>query len=165
MGHVVIASDKPGYIIQAPFTGSHVQEVPGRSGYSWRWPKSAGYYAGGPVKAAGEGFTLGYTARGERGQVRAVGIAGDPRLRMEGRARGGPVRPYVPYVVGERGPEIITPRTSGTVHPAGSSVVVVQGPLLQIDGHVLGDLDEVKVADLTLKALRRAKKRGVDVRV
>lgn len=32
-----------------------------------------------------------------------------------GRASGGPVYAHTPYVVGERGPEVIIPRTSGTV--------------------------------------------------
>lgn len=164
MGHVMLASDRPGYVIQAPFTGSHVQEVR-RTASDWRWPKAAGFYAGGPVGMAGERFTTGLGGGRERSGVRAVGIAGDPRLRLEGRATGGPVSAHVPYVVGEHGAEVITPRAAGTVHPAGSSVVMVNGPLLQVDGHVLGDLDEVKAAQMILNALRRAKKRAVDVTV
>lgn len=38
-----------------------------------------------------------------------------------GRAAGGPVHPGQYYVVGERGPEVLIPNTSGTVLPAGSS--------------------------------------------
>lgn len=43
-------------------------------------------------------------------------------LRFEGRATGGPVSAGVPYVVGENGPEIMVPRTSGTVVPNGGAL-------------------------------------------
>lgn len=39
---------------------------------------------------------------------------------MEGRAAGGPVSAGTPYVVGERGPELMVPGSSGTIMPAGS---------------------------------------------
>jgi cell wall-associated NlpC family hydrolase len=39
-GHVVIGSDKPGFIIEAPFTGARVRETR-RAMASWRWPRSA----------------------------------------------------------------------------------------------------------------------------
>jgi len=42
MGHVVLAS-KPGYIIEAPYTGARVREVPIRRHYEWRWPKAAAH--------------------------------------------------------------------------------------------------------------------------
>lgn len=38
--HVMLGSDKPGFVIQAPFTGSHVQEVR-RTSSNWRWPRNA----------------------------------------------------------------------------------------------------------------------------
>lgn len=42
-------------------------------------------------------------------------------LKLVGfRADGGPITAGRPYVVGERGPELIVPRASGTVMPAGS---------------------------------------------
>ncbi|WP_143220948.1 NlpC/P60 family protein [Actinomadura sp. CNU-125] len=40
LGHVVMAS-KPGYIIEAPYTGANVREVPISRGYQWRWPNAA----------------------------------------------------------------------------------------------------------------------------
>ncbi|MFC5744834.1 hypothetical protein [Actinomadura rugatobispora] len=49
MNHVVLASDKPGYIIEAPYTGARVREVRSSRGYEWRWPKGAGKAKGGPV--------------------------------------------------------------------------------------------------------------------
>ncbi|PNB41694.1 tail tape measure protein, partial [Pseudomonas sp. FW305-130] len=36
-----------------------------------------------------------------------------------GRATGGPVSPARPYLVGERGPELFVPTTSGSVVAAG----------------------------------------------
>lgn len=39
------------------------------------------------------------------------------RNEMEGRAMGGPVTAGTPYIVGERGPEIVVPGRSGTVIP------------------------------------------------
>jgi hypothetical protein len=39
------------------------------------------------------------------------------RNEMEGRAAGGPVTAGTPYIVGERGPEIVVPGRSGTVIP------------------------------------------------
>jgi hypothetical protein len=36
------------------------------------------------------------------------------------RANGGDVNAYQPYLVGERGPELVVPRSNGTVMPAGS---------------------------------------------
>lgn len=39
----------------------------------------------------------------------------------QGRASGGPISAGRPYLVGERGPELITPSRSGYVHPAGST--------------------------------------------
>lgn len=40
MGHVVMAS-KPGHIIEAPYTGANVREVPISRHYEWRWPHAA----------------------------------------------------------------------------------------------------------------------------
>lgn len=159
MGHVVIASDKQGYIIQAPFTGSHVQEVASGRSYSWRWPKGAKYYAGGPVGQFGR-----EALRGPDQAVRfaeALGVLGNPARH---RALGGPVTAGEPYLVGERGAEVMVPRTSGTVHASGTRVIQVNGPLVQVSGHVVGDLDEVKLTRIILEAEKKAAKRGVDVR-
>jgi hypothetical protein len=40
---------------------------------------------------------------------------------IPGRAIGGPVRAGSPYIVGERGPELFVPRTSGQIVPGGMS--------------------------------------------
>lgn len=39
------------------------------------------------------------------------------RKKPEHRAMGGPVGKQAPYIVGERGPELFTPSTSGTITP------------------------------------------------
>ena len=127
--HVVLASDRPGHIIQAPYTGSHVQEISSGRGYAWRWPKSAGYYSGGPVGQFGKA-----ALHGPGGMVRmaqALGILGDPR---RARAGGGPVSANEPYLVGEHGPEVMVPRAIGTVHSAGTKVVnVTQNITLRVE--------------------------------
>jgi cell wall-associated NlpC family hydrolase len=100
-GHVMLGSSRPGYIIQAPHTGGHVEEVR-RSAGDWRWPARAGAYAeGGPV-------TRGETELGDkflRTRSRAIiieakqlQIAGDPGGVIPGYASGG-------WVHGNTGPD------------------------------------------------------------
>lgn len=120
MDHVVIASDRPGYIIQAPFTGSHVQEVASSRGYSWRWPNGARFYTGGPVGQAGRAAMLG-TDR-QRRFAAELGLLGNPGRR---RATGGRVSFGAPYLVGEEAAEVMIPNSAGTIQRAGSKVVVV----------------------------------------
>jgi hypothetical protein len=45
-----------------------------------------------------------------------------------GKAVGGPVMSGVPYLVGERGPELVVPSSSGTVIPAGKTASILGGP-------------------------------------
>lgn len=47
------------------------------------------------------------------------------RSSFPGRAGGGPVDAGSPYLVGERGPELFVPNSSGTVVPGGGSASVV----------------------------------------
>ncbi|WP_141579654.1 phage tail tape measure protein [Actinomadura sp. WMMA1423] len=120
MGHVVIASDKPGHIIQAPFTGSHVQEVASGRGYAWRWPNGARFYTGGAVGQAARAAMYGATR--QRVRAEQLGMLGNPGRR---RKRGGRVGFGTPYLVGEESAEVMVPASAGTVHRAGSKVVVV----------------------------------------
>ena len=65
----------------------------------------AALFGEGPMAAAGAGGGLG-------------GILGDFLKGFGGaRAMGGPVNANTPYLVGERGPEIIVPRSAGQVIP------------------------------------------------
>lgn len=96
--HVMLASNKPGYVIQAPYTGSFVQEVP-RSAPMWRWPTQAGFAAGGRVRRLGESYTKGAVTPDEVRLARALGLAGDPgsefareRHTAQIQPAGGPIR-------------------------------------------------------------------------
>lgn len=44
-----------------------------------------------------------------------------------GRASGGPITAGVPYLVGEQGPELVIPKSSGTVIPAGATAQMLGG--------------------------------------
>jgi hypothetical protein len=90
--HVMLASDRPGYVIQAPYTGSHVQEVR-RSAPMWRWPNAAGYAAGGPVEDIGRRATSPHASRRDAEIAKLLGAASDPGgLGIPGFAGGGRVR-------------------------------------------------------------------------
>jgi tape measure domain-containing protein len=63
----------------------------------------------------GGGFNLGSTPLGAGGgEVGGIGTLG-PNFGIAQRAAGGPVSANTPYIVGERGPELMVPSTSGTV--------------------------------------------------
>lgn len=60
--------------------------------------------------------------------------SGSGRTYIGGKAAGGPVRGGTPYLVGERGPEIMVPSGSGTVLPngwggGGGVTIIVQSPM------------------------------------
>ncbi|GAA0215523.1 hypothetical protein GCM10009527_009230 [Actinomadura nitritigenes] len=152
--HVMLASNKPGYVIQAPFTGSFVQEVP-RSAPMWRMPK--GFYRGGAVGQAGA-QALGPVAAHQARFAQALGLIGDPGRH---RAAGGPVAAGQAYLVGERGAEVMVPRASGTVHRSGS--MVIQNLHVHVNGPVMAN--DRQIAETVLSALRKAKKQAVDVRI
>lgn len=84
----MLGSDRPGYVIQAPFTGSFVQEVQ-RSSSNWRWPNAAGKARGGAVTRAemiaGKRFI---TSGGGADEAAMYGLAGDPGM-VRGYAGGG----------------------------------------------------------------------------
>jgi hypothetical protein len=56
----------------------------------------------------------------------AVGAAGGSGAGFPQRARGGPVAANQMYMVGEEGPEMFVPRTSGTIVPNGGTMGNVQ---------------------------------------
>jgi hypothetical protein len=66
------------------------------------------------------------------------------RAVIPGRASGGPISANQPYVVGERGPEIIVPGSSGTVIPnnklGGSNINITINAGLGTDGKNIGEL-------------------------
>lgn len=152
--HVMLGSDRPGYVIQAPFTGSFVQEVPRSSG-NWRWPKGAAYAAGGKVTRWGEDYANGYAFGADAEMTRLAGIAGGRR-----RARGGPVLAGVPYLVGEREAEVFTPRVSGSVSPVGGTVIVQHNTL---HVHVPLGAQKAEIGREVNEALEEFKRRGGQV--
>jgi hypothetical protein len=67
------------------------------------------------------------------------------------RANGGPVRAGGSYVVGERGPEIFTPSTSGSIIPNGGG-----GISIRIDaGNIVGANAGDELGDMLVEILRR----------
>jgi cell wall-associated NlpC family hydrolase len=70
--HVMLGSNKPGYVIQAPHTGAFVEEVQ-RTSSNWHWPK---YAAGGEVKSLGEDFTRGKVSVSQAALAKLLQIAG-----------------------------------------------------------------------------------------
>jgi tape measure domain-containing protein len=65
----------------------------------------------------GGGFNLGSTPLGAGGgEVGGIGTLG-PNFGIAQRAAGGPVNANTPYIVGERGPELMVPSGNGTIIP------------------------------------------------
>ncbi len=129
--HVMLGSDRPGYVIQAPFTGSFVQEVQRSSG-NWRWPNNAkGYAGGGPVtdaeKEAGKRFSEG---RGDWA-AKMYGLAGDPG-GIAGYATGG-------RVTGPSGVDNLLLRGTAGEFMVNSSAARRYGPWLDMINSGLGD--------------------------
>ena len=87
-----------------------------------------------------------------------------------GKANGGPVGAGGSYLVGERGPEIFTPSTSGTITPnsksggAGSGVTIVQNINVStgVQQTVRAEIRQMmpQIADSAKGAVLDAKRRG-----
>lgn len=74
--HVMLASNKPGYVIQAPHTGAFVEEVQ-RTSSNWHWPKFAsGGAVHGDVTSLGEDFTRGKVSVSQAAMAKLLQIAG-----------------------------------------------------------------------------------------
>ena len=71
------------------------------------------------------------------------------------RAFGGPVAAGVPYLVGERGPEIMVPRTAGSVVPNGKLANVT------INNNVTVQAPGGRVSSETLQQLQAEAGKGV----
>jgi len=73
-------------------------------------------------------------AQRDRGEFFMLGFSNAPALGMtgwnfQGRQAGGPVSPGQSYVVGERGPELFRPATSGAIVPNGGGGVVMHNTI------------------------------------
>jgi len=84
----------------------------------------------------------------------AVSIITTRETHFGSRQHGGPVSAFTPYIVGERGPEVFVPRTSGTVVANGGGGGGGGGDIvLQIDGR--------EFARITRDELHRLGRRNV----
>lgn len=119
MSHVMLASDRPGYVIQAPFTGSYVQEVarPGSRQASWRWPRNARFAVGGAVKSTTLNHALRYGTPSQVEKLRKQMLLGNPKphetIRLPMYGQGGRLAPGELALTGERGPELVRAGTGG----------------------------------------------------
>ncbi len=89
------------------------------------------------------------------GTIAGIILAG---LGLPGRANGGPITPNRPYLVGERGPELVVPRSAGEVLPA-RRVGGAPGRDIRITINVLAPMpeDEARASATTIaRAVRRA---------
>jgi len=64
------------------------------------------------LKSMGGGIVGGFRSWAENF---LSGLRGESPVQLEARAKGGPVNAGQPYLVGERGPELFTPDTSGMI--------------------------------------------------
>lgn len=108
------------------------------------------------LKDAVDWFGKFFTAKNEKGST-DLGVGGGSLgltgVEIDGaRANGGPILKGKTYLVGERGPELITPNQNGMVTPngAGGITIVVK------DNTLLGDSDEMadKLGELLVGRLR-----------
>ncbi|OYX99788.1 MAG: phage tail tape measure protein [Hyphomicrobium sp. 32-62-53] len=77
-------------------------------------------YVKGLASRIGSAISGAVSGIGSRVRGAVSGSSTPAPVTPEARARGGPVSAGRPYIVGEQGPELITPRRSGFVHPNGS---------------------------------------------
>lgn len=99
------------------------------------------------VSAALRGENLGSVVRNLARDLAAVtlrdtvinpigGLLGSLVGGLFGRAGGGSVSKDVPYLVGERGPELFVPSASGRIDPAGGSAASGEGGGVSVNIHV-----------------------------
>lgn len=67
------------------------------------------------------------------GFTKDAGFMGDFARAITGRASGGSVSANTPYIVGERGPELFVPNSSGSIVPNGRMGGVTVAPVYNID--------------------------------
>jgi hypothetical protein len=86
----------------------------------------------GIADVAGQAATMGMGGPGgaAAGGGNASGLAG----LLAKKAEGGPVTTGTPYIVGERGPELIVPREPGTVIPAEQTREIMSSSLARMSG-------------------------------
>tara|TARA_R100000234_G_C4959115_1_gene160961 strand:- start:225 stop:881 length:657 start_codon:yes stop_codon:yes gene_type:complete len=122
---------------------------------------------GGALAGAGAGAALGAATGGAAMPLTiaagatfgaAVGLANV----IHGRADGGPVMGGRPYMVGERGPELFVPKSSGTIIPngAGNNINVHVNGRVGASDHELRDIAR-RVGQMINKEVNRTTSFGV----
>lgn len=129
LGHVALGSDRPGYVIEAPYTGSFVREVR-KSMPDWRWPNSAGMAKGGAVTRE-EMMTGRRFIAGENNAAAMFGLAGDPG-GVAGYASGG-------RVTGPSGVDKLLLRATAGEFMVNASAARRYGPWLDMINSGLGN--------------------------
>lgn len=86
-----------------------------------------------------------------------VTIGGQVYGGIGGRATGGPVAQHTPYIVGERGPEVFVPNTSGRVEPNHK----IGGDTYNITPHIYGLPQQVRTPREVVAELRRSATVGI----
>jgi hypothetical protein len=89
--------------------------------------------------------------------VVSVSVVGDGSASAPGRASGGPVRRGSPYMVGERGPELFVPSSSGVIVPNGASRSSGGGTtvVVNVGGSVVSEQNLVEAVRRGLQARDR----------
>lgn len=77
-------------------------------------------------RALGEIASSALRLNGGSGLGGMIGSAGAGLLGLPGRATGGPVAPGRAYMVGERGPEVFVPQSSGRIEAPSAAAQAVQ---------------------------------------
>jgi hypothetical protein len=99
-----------------------------------------------------------------------VGVQGFNLPSLLGRASGGPVSAGSPYLVGERGPELFMPRTSGSIYPndamgmGGANVIVnvdASGTSAQGNGGQANQLGKVIGAAVQAELIKQRRPGGL----
>lgn len=88
------------------------------------------------LNAMPKNIVVNVTTRYSEEDRRSRGHGGDQGDDPEGRAVGGPVSAGTPYLVGERGPEIVVPAQNATVIPAAETRRAMSGS--QLSGRMTG---------------------------
>lgn len=99
-----------------------------------------------------------------------VGTSGFTLPSILGRAAGGPVSAGTPYLVGERGPELFMPRSSGSIYPndamgmAGSNITInvdASGSSVSGDAGQAGQLARVVAAAVQQELIKQKRPGGI----
>jgi hypothetical protein len=104
-----------------------------------------GLQAGGQLLVMGERGMVGLMSGGNQAAMNDAALRASHDLGLKGYANGGNFGGGRPILVGERGPEILTPGFSGSVSPMGNNITIIYQPAVALSSrdeaeHVLGPM-------------------------